>query len=164
MKEKLDFNTTLDLEIFLVESISLNVIDAVLFGEEQLVKVKSSRGRDVLLDQEPDKQVLQERYKARTVSSMVESLKAFSARVDKSLDYLQAITADDKEDEPPQATDGDEADTEASKASENITNDETLDTEVQDAAEQAADDGKDTSMSAADSSTSSTTSRKRKID
>ncbi|ONH68945.1 COP9 signalosome complex subunit 7 [Cyberlindnera fabianii] len=94
LQDKLDFGSKLDLEIFLTESVSAGVIDARLLGEDELVKVQASQGRDVLLDDEPEKESLTQEYGARCVSDLIRKLDDFTARIMSGYGYVSQIAGD----------------------------------------------------------------------
>lgn len=91
LQEALDIEGVTTLEVFLAESVFTGVVDAVVFGSEQLVKVKSSVGRDVLLPGE----VLDPRYDGvMTVDGLLQGLCKFEDRIGQSLEYVEQISQD----------------------------------------------------------------------
>jgi hypothetical protein len=75
--------------MFLAEAIYTKVIDAVVFSEEQVVRVKSSIGRDVLLPSESIDQ-----YPTTSVKDLIQGLKQFRERIGKGLSYVDQISQD----------------------------------------------------------------------
>lgn len=87
MKAVLYIDSTPDLERLITESIYSNIIDAKLYNEQEYVKVYSSIGRDVLLNDEPEK-----KYGPNTkVSDLIVGLEAFGERVDRALEYINEV-------------------------------------------------------------------------
>ena len=88
LKERLGIRDSTNLEIFLAESIFHRVIDAVLFGEEGVVKVKSCIGRDVVLPGE----TIDAHYDTTSVEGLIEALHQFEQRVLTGVNYVDSIS------------------------------------------------------------------------
>lgn len=87
MKSELYIGSTPELERLITESIYSNIIDAKLYNEQEYVKIYSSIGRDVLLNDEQDN-----KYGPNIrVSDLVKGLEAFGQRVDRALDYISEV-------------------------------------------------------------------------
>lgn len=75
--------------MFLAESIFSHVVDAVVFSEEQLVRVKSSAGRDVLL---PGESI--GKYTTNSTQDLITGLHEFQERIAKGINYVGQISKD----------------------------------------------------------------------
>jgi len=83
----LRIQSTPDLERLITESIYSGILDAKLYNEQEFIKVYSSIGRDVLLNNEPGKKY----GPNRRVFDLVKGLESFGGRVDKGLEYITEV-------------------------------------------------------------------------
>lgn len=92
LKAKVDIHSNSELERLITESIYNKIIDAKLNSQEQLIKISTSKGRDVLQSDDPRFDNIQRKYpEVQTDKNLFDNLRSFKDRIAKADKYLNEI-------------------------------------------------------------------------
>ncbi|KAH3684973.1 hypothetical protein WICPIJ_004052 [Wickerhamomyces pijperi] len=92
LKSKVFIDSNSELERLLTESIYQNIIEAKINSYEQLIKINTTQGRDILLTEDPNFTDIQRKFpNVQTDKDLLEKLAKFKLKIAKANEYLDDI-------------------------------------------------------------------------